>query len=327
MTPPHDLDVLLPDEATVRARRGALVGELRGASAGAPRRRFGRRRGFGRRLAVTVVALVAAGTAGAAATGLFSAADVDIRAGIGCYSEPKLDAQAISIVGARPDPVATCTLMWRRGQVTTASRTVPPLVACTSERGPVRVFPSRDPALCARLELRPLPADYARAGTQALKDSWTMRHLARLPEAMTPCPSPPALIRIARANQWLAGLRMTVAGDGPCAGPLVVRGNVVLVTTLSRERAAERYISRRIDRALRPLAKPTQPCRRPAATAAQARRLLDRAGLRDLRVTIDDDEPCTGPGWGASPARREVSIMTASRADAASNAAGNAPPP
>lgn len=324
MTPPHDLDVLLPDEATVRARRGALVGELRGASAGAPRRRFGRRRGFGRRLAVTVVALVAAGTAGAAATGLFSAADLDIRAGIGCYSEPKLDAQAISIVGARPDPVATCTLMWRRGQVTT-SRTVPPLVACTSERGPVRVFPSGDPALCARLELRPLPADYAAAGAQALKDGWTLRYLARAERSATPCVSPRA--RAAQARERVAGVRVRIAGDEPCAGVYDIRRGDVIVTTVSRARAEERYAQQRMERALRRLEPITAPCLPPEARAAQARRRLDAAGLSSVRVRVDGDGPCALAGYGIDGRTPEVTISTVPRADAASNAAGNAPPP
>jgi hypothetical protein len=156
MTPTPDIDVLLPDDETVRARRDALVEELGGTgatrSARAPRR-----------LALVLAALAVAGGGAATAAGLFSADDVKVEAGVGCYDRPALRAD-ITVMHATADPVAACAELWRAGTVDGAPHAeAPPLVACTGKGEPVRVMPGSGPEVCTRLGLVPLPDDYPQA--------------------------------------------------------------------------------------------------------------------------------------------------------------------
>ncbi|HYV15109.1 MAG TPA: hypothetical protein VE972_03740 [Conexibacter sp.] len=156
MAPTPDIDVLLPDDETVRARRDALVDELRRAPA--PRLVVAPRR-----LALMLTLLMALGAGAAAASGVFSADDVKVEAGVGCYDRAALRA-TVSLMAATPDPVAACAALWREGYIdgrTTGD--APPLVACTGEDQPVRVMPGDGPKTCAGLGLEPLPADYPQA--------------------------------------------------------------------------------------------------------------------------------------------------------------------
>jgi hypothetical protein len=166
MTPTPDIDVLLPDDETVRARRDALVDELRRAPA--PRLVVAPRR-----LALMLTLSMALGAGAAAAAGVFSADDVKVEAGIGCYERADLHA-TVSVMPATPDPVAACAELWREGAIdgrTTGD--APPLVACTGQDEPVRVLPSDDPDICARLGFSPLPADYPQATLRATTGAGT----------------------------------------------------------------------------------------------------------------------------------------------------------
>jgi len=156
MTPTPDIDVLMPDEEAVRARRDALVEELRRARAPRVTR-------APRRLALVLAVLAAAGGGAAAAAGLFSADDVKVEAGVGCYARAALQAD-ITVMHATADPVAACAELWRAGTVDGTPRAeAPPLVACTATGEPVRVMPGDGPDVCARLGLQPLPEDYSHA--------------------------------------------------------------------------------------------------------------------------------------------------------------------
>jgi hypothetical protein len=107
--------------------------------------------------------LMALGAGAAAASGVFSADDVKIEAGIGCYDRAALQT-SIAFADPSTDPVAACAALWRAGVVDGQPRAVaPPLVACTGEDQPVRVMPGDGPEICAGLGLVPLPADYPQA--------------------------------------------------------------------------------------------------------------------------------------------------------------------
>jgi hypothetical protein len=93
-----------------------------------------------------------------------------LRQSIGCYEKPSLHAGAAILHG--PDPIATCTKLWREGVVgTTLSRLeregkipkrsdkTPDLVACEGDYPAVTyVFPGNGPSVCHRLGMRPAPA-------------------------------------------------------------------------------------------------------------------------------------------------------------------------
>ena len=156
MTLTPDIDVLLPDEETVRARRDALVDELRRGARGARPARSARR------LALVLAALLTI-AGGAAAAGLFTADDVNVQAGVGCYDRAALQADT-TIMGPVADPVAACAALWREGVVDDRpTAEAPPLVACTGKDQPVRVLPGDGPDTCSGLGLVPLPDDYSQA--------------------------------------------------------------------------------------------------------------------------------------------------------------------
>jgi hypothetical protein len=166
MTLMPDIDVLLPDEEIVRSRRDALVDELRRGARGVRPARTARR------LALVLAALLTV-AGGAAAAGVFSADDVKVQAGVGCYQRAALQAD-ITIVGPVADPVAVCAALWREGVVD--GRPVaeaPPLVACTGKDQPVRVLPGDGADTCSGLGLVPLPADYSQAAVRTNKGAGT----------------------------------------------------------------------------------------------------------------------------------------------------------
>jgi hypothetical protein len=209
MNPSPDISSLLPDPDDVRRRREALVAEARAdsdaPSAGAVRRRWIR----------TLVAVGAGATlslgglAGAAA--LFSGSDVDVSAGTGCYDSTDLENVSISIIRPSADPVAACRGVWRSKGTT---KRVPPMIACSSEGGAVRVFPSSDRSICRKLDLRPLPKDYAPIGARAaaIRDA-----VAGLEDLTDPCHTVDGLsrtvrVRLQRAN--ISGVPVTVVRNG-----------------------------------------------------------------------------------------------------------------
>jgi len=90
-----------------------------------------------------------------------------LRQSIGCYEKPSLHASAAVLHG--PDPIATCTELWREGTMgTTLTRLeregkipkrpdkTPSLVACEGDYPAVAyVFPGDGPSVCRRLGMRP----------------------------------------------------------------------------------------------------------------------------------------------------------------------------
>ncbi len=94
-----------------------------------------------------------------------------LRQSIGCYEKPSLHASAAVLHG--PDPIATCTKLWREGVMgTTLKRLeregkIPKrlgkttnLVACEGDYPAVTyVFPGDGPSVCRRLGMRPAAAE------------------------------------------------------------------------------------------------------------------------------------------------------------------------
>lgn len=303
MTRGPDLTPLLPDDPTVRARARALGEEL------APARR---RRA--RTLGLALVAAMLLGGGVAAASGLLGAEDVAIDAGIGCYDRASLDAD-VAVIGPRRDPIAACARVW------SDVAPPPPLVACTGEDEPVRVFPGTGPAVCASLGLEPLPEDYAGAAAASAKARRALRALKGIPVTTTPCPSPRRLAEAARAA--LADVAVAVRGTEPCASGFGVDRDHVTVDTVSREQAANDHAFERITRALRPTYGSTVPCRTPEAAIVRARRLLDAAGLADVRLEVEGEGPCVQSGHAIDAEERLLTFTMTTRAEAAANAARN----
>jgi hypothetical protein len=93
-----------------------------------------------------------------------------LRQSIGCYEKPSLHASAAVLHG--PDPIATCTKLWREGVIGTTTRLeregevvkrpdkIPDLVACEGDYPAVTyVFPGDGPSVCHRLGMRPSAAE------------------------------------------------------------------------------------------------------------------------------------------------------------------------
>lgn len=155
-----DLEPLLPDADALRRQRQRLVEELQPSD-----RRSAIRWRRARRLALAAAGVFAIGGGAAVAGGVFSANDVAVRAGIGCYDRATLDAN-VTVLGPTADPVTACARLWREG-VVSGRPEAPALVACTAEEQPVRVLPGSDVATCTRLGLKPLPRDYDAAAERA----------------------------------------------------------------------------------------------------------------------------------------------------------------
>jgi hypothetical protein len=89
-----------------------------------------------------------------------------LRQSIGCYEKPSLHASAAVLHG--PDPIATCTKLWREGVMGTTLKGLeregktpkrqdktPNLVACKGDYPAVTyVFPGNGPSVCHRLGVR-----------------------------------------------------------------------------------------------------------------------------------------------------------------------------
>jgi hypothetical protein len=94
-----------------------------------------------------------------------------LRQSIGCYEKPSLHASAAVLHG--PDPIATCTKLWREGAMGTTLKRLeregkipkrpdktPSLVACEGDYPAVTyVFPGDGPSVCRRLGMRPSAAE------------------------------------------------------------------------------------------------------------------------------------------------------------------------
>jgi hypothetical protein len=240
-----DISVLLPDENTVRARREALVAELQPDG---PRRR----RPVGtRRLLVAVAALLVLSGGAALASGVFSADDIAVGAGVGCYERDSLQANAAIYISAA-DPIAKCEKTWREGAMTGGDSTkVPHLVACTAENQPVMVFPGARDAVCERLGLVPLPSDYAPAGRAHARAYAALFELISRgsPAPNSSCSSAQAQASFARnlLSDTYPDVAVSIEGNGPCAGGYELAGeqaNRIGVITVSRGHGRTLYEAR-----------------------------------------------------------------------------------
>lgn len=158
-----EITPLLPSDEEIEARAESLAVELAADLAANARAR--RRRPWHRRVLVALVAIPLIGVGVAGAAGVFSAKEMSIDAGMGCYSEASLSPEVIAIVGPREDPIAACAEMWRRGEIRRGVKRAPRLVACTGPDQPVRVMPGTV-AVCERFGLVELPADYGAAARE-----------------------------------------------------------------------------------------------------------------------------------------------------------------
>lgn len=232
MTRKPDLSALLPDEEAIRARRAALTNVLRPSARRGSRARM--------RVLVAVAALFVAGGGAAWAAGVFSADDVDPKAGVTCYDRPGW--HNATIFSAAADPVEKCKRFWRQGVVRTGDTTPPPLVACTEENAGISVFPG-GPATCERLGLVPLPSDYAPVGAaraRAFAALFFLRGLmTKFPVPISECPSPRKQVEIARTRlaDRYPDVRVAIEGDEPCGGGYDLATDHIAVVTLSEERS------------------------------------------------------------------------------------------
>lgn len=314
-----DISALQPGEATERARREALVAELR--SQRSPRRTGARR------LAVAVAATLALSAGAALAAGLFSADDVSLKAGIGCYSQPRLHGNVgVTITHASADPVAKCAKYWREGVMDVDRGPASPhLVACTEKDAGVSVFPGPD-GLCKRLGMEPLPADFASAGRRAGR-AYAAWFKFMMDDAEVPageCRSPQEVAdetRARLAKTDYSDVRVVVWGDEPCARMIDAEGGAIAVFTGSRAEDRGRELGERAAAALGPLMEKTvDSCIAPARFEAQARGALAQSGLSRVRVHVYRPyEPCVGGGFGYGPGNALVSFSAESHKQWKSN--------
>jgi len=302
-----DISALLPDDATIGARRAALVDNLNSQP---PRRRSKRTRKF----AVAFASLFLV-SGGAIAAGFFSGDDVAVEAGVGCYDRASLDAN-VTAIDATADPVKACAALWRRGVVSAHPLAIAPsLVACTAPGQPVRVFPGSTASVCHALDLMPLPGDYPTAALASQRASTALEHLQSMPSTASECPSPEGFAERARArlSDEFPRIDVVVDGSARCAGGYSVVGARIAVLTVSEETAHSNYVAAQIESALRPVfADPSQGCRAPAPVAEAVRRALAEARLR-TQVEVSGDGACVAHGLAISGGQDLVTVPTEDR--------------
>lgn len=306
MNPIPDISPLLPDENTIRARREVLAAAAAGS-------RHGRGPIRVRRALIAVAALLVLGGGAAWAAGVFSADDIAIDAGIGCYDRPSLHADT-TIFHAAADPVAKCAKLWREGVVDTRRGPASPhLVACTGDGKPVYVFPGPD-GLCDRLGLVPLPSDYAARGaahTRAFRALFEIGELPPSPKIACLSPQYAASRARARLASVDAGVAVSIQGAQPCAREYRVVGDHIAVITFSRARGIAQRRGARISIALRSLVEGLTPdrCQAPDAFLQKARRRLAAAGLGDVAVRMSGHGSCVSGSYGEGADSRWVEFF------------------
>ncbi len=328
MTSEPEITVLLPDERETSALRDAMTAEVEAMGSRRSRLSFRSRRGRGpSRLAVILVTLctvgIGAGLAGAA--GVFSAEEMEVEAGIGCYSEATLTPKSTTIIGPRQDPIAACAELWRQGVVKPGSKgMVPPLVACTGVDQPVRVMPGKDASVCARLDLVPLPADYADASAATERLQLALKSLGKgeYPGASGPaCKSPVGAVDQAVAKLergGFTGIPISIEGDRPCAGHFDVEDDGLNLITATEAQIQIWQLGGRLDRLLKSTvgsasAVAGRRCVDPQVVAAKAERRLAEQGLGEVEVMIEGRGPCMDPSWGSDPEGKRVIVSTRDR--------------
>jgi hypothetical protein len=276
-----------------------------------------------RRLVLALAAMLALSGGVAWAAGLFSADEVALEYGIGCYSEPRLHGPelAVTVVNAGADPIAKCGKLWSEGVVDTGRGPASPeLVACSKPDQGVFVFPG-GLGLCARLGLEPLPGDFAPAGREAARaySAWMQLMAADMQD--TPageCRSPEQVAAAARKR--LEGteyedVRVEVAGEHPCAAFVDPEGEVIAVLTRSRGEDEAQALGARAADALSSLyRRAIYTCIDPAEFEARAKAALERESLGDVDVKARRRyEPCTAGGHGFNPDPPTVELSGDSR--------------
>jgi hypothetical protein len=323
MTPTPNITPLLPDDQTLEARRAAFVNELRSQTAPAPRVGAGRRRPT-RRVALVACALLATGATAAGATVLLSSKDVAVPDGVGCYDAPSLDANT-TIIGPKPDPVAACAALWRKGDIDgTPHATAPALVACTAADKPVYVVPGA-PQTCERLNLKALPDDYADAARQTARIQAALRSFDPGATVDVACTSPATAAHRARALLVRANVgaaAVTITRDGPCAARYEIHQATVTITTQSTADAAIDRKQRRLDSVIDDFQQrdAANPCPDPHSIAARLKADLADAGLSDAEVKVDGSAPCATGGIASDGEHSQVTVITGERQHAAATA-------
>lgn len=310
MTNKPDISVLLPDEATIAARRRALETEV------STERRS--RVVLSPRLLAVATVMLALGGGAAWAAGVFSAKEVAVGAGVGCYEGPSLHASA-AIFRSAADPVAKCARLWREGVLGGKKNAAPHLVACSGEGEPVFVFPGRDD-LCGQLGLQPLPADYAAPGREVARayTAWDRILMRRIHVKPGLCQSPRVLAERARtllANAGYSDVPVRISNDGPCAKAFEARGRAIEVTTAAVHEARIEATGNRAFAVLSNLfERASLECIDPDKFGVLARRALRRAGLGQVRVAVSQRMfPCTYGSGGFSPEKLQVEIGASDR--------------
>lgn len=324
MTSKPDITPLLPSEGELVARAEALATELAADLADNPRAGHRRRRPWLWRTFLGLIAIPLLGVGIATAAGVFSADDMEVAAGIGCYSEAKLQPESISIIGPRQDPVAACARIWRQGAVKRGRHEAPPLVACTEVDGPVRVIPGRGAAACERLGLVSLPGDYPEASARSEHVEQALHTVGEFVGASTPggdCVATDEAVADADQRLREAGfddVAIRVDGDRECGGHFIIDGDGLVLLSISRDQFELRRLDFKMVRALESVSKASSGlCADPIATADRARADLKKAGLAEVEVKIEGQGPCLSIGWGTDPAARTVTLRAISRTESA----------
>jgi len=333
-----DISLLLPDDATVAARRRALERELCSS-------RRSLRRHPPRRLALALAALVALTGGAAWAAGFFSAKEISFQAGVGCYSEARLHGPRLSVAvfHSAANPVQKCEKYWREGAIDTGLRRLgregkidypperypPHLVACANPGSGIAVFPGFD-GVCEKLGMEPLPADYQGPGREAARayTTWN-RILARRFQVIEAggCLSPEPIAEKVRgllAAHGYPDVAVRISAKGPCAKSVESRGRAIEVLTTSPREAGAAGLAERALAALSGLfRRASLECIPPERFGALARGVLDRAGLRQVRIAVTQRFfPCTYGSGGFDPEELRVEIGASDRETWRFNRAG-----
>lgn len=309
MTDKPDMSPLLPDDETLAARGRALEAELR------PRSKVSRRASG--RIAIAALALVAFGVGGVWAAGVFSARDIAINAGVGCYEQPSLRGNA-AIFHSAANPVAKCGRLWREGVLgmQRKTRSKPHLVACTAKDEPVLVFPGPD-GLCARLGLEPLPEDYAEIGRAHARAFAALHHVGEMVPATSRCPSPEEAAARARTRlpERYSDVAVAIDGREPCAREYRALGGRIVVRTMSRAVAGQERNGERVSAALLGLfGRLSSHCLPPERVRQAALLHLSSAGVEGATVRVKGNGPCvTSSSWGYDPRSATVDLFAQSR--------------
>jgi hypothetical protein len=269
-------------------RKELLVSELLRTSSDHPGSNRSRRRRW------LAFALIPAALIGAAATYALTRSPDRIVDGIGCYAEPRLDADTTVVSADGRDPVVVCAGLW--GNIGGPGQP-PPMVACALPGG-AAVFPSDDPGICEKLGADPLPAGYQEA---AAKFASMSDDLIRRFSGMR-CVSESQGEALARQvldahgfTDWSVHLG-TFSEAQPCA-ELAFESGPQRIDLIA---ATDPALGEAVGRALDPIR-----CTGSDQEALQAvREALDRAGFSDWRVELgtprSSDQPCfVGSGYDA----------------------------